>query len=132
MRAGPQSVWWALFGLKGRIRRATYALGIVLLFSIFWVLIAQGASALEGSPRLNFWALVLGLFVIMSAYCTYVLAHKRLHDLGYRGTTALLLIVFQFIFPPFGWVPYLILGLMPGEKKDNTYGPPPVRPATER
>lgn len=132
MRAGPQSVWWALFGLKGRIRRATYALGIVFLFSTFWVLIAQGAPAPEGSGRLNFWAFVLGLFIVMSAYCTYALAHKRLHDLGYPGPMALLLIVFQFIFPPFGWVPYLLLGIMPGQKDKNAYGPPPVGPTTER
>jgi len=127
-RAGPQPVTWALFGLKGRIRRRTYALGVALLFAIWWVLMAQIFAAPEGSNRLNLWFAALGIVMLVSAYCTYTLAHKRFHDLGYRGTTALLLIVFQFIFPPFGWVPYLVLALVPGQAEDNEYGPPPARP----
>jgi len=132
MRSGPQSVWWALFGLKGRIRRATYALGVVLLLSIFWAFIALVTAAPDGSGLVNPLAFVLGLFVIISAYCTYALAHKRFHDLGYPGVAALLLIVLQFIFPPLGWVPYLLLGIVPGQPEDNAYGPPPVGPGPER
>ena len=131
-RAGPQSVWWALFSLKGRIRRKTYALGMVFVFAIWWVLIAQMFAASEGSIQLTLWALLLGIVILGSAYCIYALAHKRFQDLGYRGTTALLLIVFQFILPPFGWVPYLLLAILPGEPQNNEYGPPPVSEHLER
>lgn len=125
-RAGPQPVTWALFGLKGRIRRATYALGVALVFSLWWVVMAQMFAAPEGSSRLNLWAAALGIVMFASAYCIYALAHKRLHDLGYRGVYALLLVVLQFISPGYGWMPYVVLALIPGEEGDNAYGPPPV------
>ncbi len=132
MPAGPQPVTWALFGLKGRIRRATYALGIALLFCIWWVVFAQIAAAPDSSGELGLWIFALVIVVLVSAYCIYALSHKRLHDLGYRGITALLLIGFQFIFPPLGWVPYLALALIPGQEEDNEYGPPPVRENAQR
>ncbi len=129
---GPQPVTWALFSLKGRIRRTTYALGMVLIFSLWWVLISQLNAAEDGSGQQIIWLLFLSITVLASTYCVYALSHKRLHDLGYRGIIALLLIAFQFILPPLGWVPYLALALIRGQKEDNEYGPPPVRDSAQR
>lgn len=128
MRAGPQPVWWALFGLKGRIRRATYALGIALMVTVWWFCLRQVFAFQEGTDAHETWLLILGFFVLGSAYCQYALSHKRLHDLGYPGWYTFGIIALQFIFPMFGWAPYILLAVLPGEPKENAYGPPPVAP----
>ena len=125
-KGGPQSVFWALFSLKGRIRRATYGLGIALIFSIWWVAMSQMFAAREGSDQFETWAIVLGLVVITSGYCLYALCHKRLHDLGYPGKYALLGLVIAFFFQGFLIIPMILLGVLKGQPERNAYGPPPV------
>ncbi|MEP0942870.1 MAG: DUF805 domain-containing protein [Rhizobiaceae bacterium] len=125
--SGPQSVFWALFSRKGRIRRATYALGMALIFSIWWVAMSQVFAASEGSERNENWLIILGLVVIVSTYCIYALAHKRLQDIGYNGYFALLVVPLGPLLTGFLFIPLLALGLIPGQKEDNQYGPPPVR-----
>lgn len=126
-RPGPQPVTWALFSLKGRIRRATFALGTALVFSLWWVALSQVFAAEEGSERHELWLLILGFMVIGSGYCHYALAHKRMHDLGYPGWYALALLVIGFFFAPVAVVPLVILAALPGQPGENAYGPPPVR-----
>ena len=52
-KAGPQSVRWALFSLKGRIRRATYGLGMALIFTLWWFAVSQLVSFREDSSQFN-------------------------------------------------------------------------------
>jgi uncharacterized membrane protein YhaH (DUF805 family) len=126
-KAGPQSVFWALFSLKGRIRRATYALGMALIFSIWWVALSQVFAFHESSAEFESWLLILGLIVLASTYCVYALAHKRLQDIGYKGYFALLIVPLGPLLTGFLGLPLLALALIPGEKDDNRFGPPPVR-----
>jgi len=126
-KGGPQSVYWALFSLKGRIRRATYGLGIALIFSIWWVALTQLLAVSEGSNQFVIWALISGLVVLVSGYCLYSLCHKRLHDLGYPGKYALVGIAIAFFFSGLLIVPLVLLGVLRGQPEDNIYGPPPVR-----
>ena len=125
-KSGPQSVYWALFSLKGRIRRATYGLGIALIFSIWWVAMSQMFAVQDGSSQFEGWALVLGLIILASGYCLYALCHKRLHDLGYPGKYALLGIAIAFFFSGLLIVPMILLGILKGQPEPNIYGPPPV------
>ena len=85
-------MFWALFSLQGRIRRATFALGMALIFSIWWVAMSQVFAFHESSAQFENWLLILGLIVLASTYCVYALTHKRLQDIGYRGYFALLII----------------------------------------
>ena len=120
-------MFWALFSLKGRIRRTTFALGMTLLFSIWWVAIAQVFAFHEESAQFESWLIILGLVVLASTYCVYALAHKRLQDLGYRGYFALLIVPLGPVLTGFLMLPLLALALIPGQQDDNRFGPPPVR-----
>lgn len=126
-KSGPQTVFWALFSLKGRIRRATYGLGMTLIFSIWWVAMSQMFAVSETSDQFATWALVLGLIVMGSGYCIYALCHKRIHDLGYPGPYALIIVLAAPLLTGFLFLPLLVLGVVPGQTNSNTYGPPPVR-----
>lgn len=125
-RSGPQSVFWALFSLKGRIRRATYGWSMALIFCVWWIALSQVLAVKEGSEQFETWALTLGLVVLVSGYCIYALCHKRIHDLGHRGTYALLLVVVTFFFSGFLIIPLVLLGVLKGQPTTNAYGPPPV------
>ena len=126
-KGGPQSVFWALFSLKGRIRRATYGLGMALIFSIWWVALSQVFAMREGSDEFEVWLLILGLVVLVSGYCIYALCHKRLHDLGYPGPFALIVVVIAPLLTGFLFIPLILIGVLKGQEDDNKYGPPPVR-----
>ena len=126
-KGGPQSVFWALFSLKGRIRRATYGLGMALIFSIWWVALSQVFAMREGSDEFEAWLLILGLVVLVSGYCIYALCHKRLHDLGYPGPFALIVVVIAPLLTGFLFIPLILIGVLKGQEDDNKYGPPPVR-----
>ena len=126
-KSGPQSIFWALFSLKGRIRRATYGLGMALIFCIWWVALSQMVAVGESSGHFATWALVLGLVVMVSGYCIYALCHKRMHDLGYPGGWALALVFVAVFFSGFLPIPLILLGVLKGQVDDNLYGPPPVR-----
>ena len=126
-KSGPQSVFWALFSLKGRIRRATFGLGIALIFSIWWVAMSQMFATSEGSDQFETWALILGLIILASNYCIYALCHKRLQDIGYPGYYALLAIPLAPFLTGFMILPFALLAFVPGTKDDNKWGPPPVR-----
>ncbi len=126
-KGGPQSVFWALFSLKGRIRRATYGLGMALIFSIWWVAVSQLFAAREHSDQFTTWAVVLGLVALASTYCIYALCHKRLHDLGYPGPYALIIVVAGPFLSGFLFLPLILLGVLKGQPDDNIYGPPPIR-----
>lgn len=125
--AGPQSVFWALCSLKGRIRRATYGLGMTLIFAVWWVALSQVFASAEGSARIETWLLILGLVVLGSTYCIYALAHKRLQDIGYKGYFALAIFPLGPLLTGFLFLPLIGLALIPGQSEENEYGPPPVR-----
>jgi uncharacterized membrane protein YhaH (DUF805 family) len=127
-KSGPQSVLWALFSLKGRIRRATFGLGIALIFSLWWAAVSQMFAVQEASQQYAAWALVLGLVVIGSSYCFYALCHKRLHDLGHPGYFALIVVLVSFFLLGLTIIPLILLGVLKGQTKSNAFGPPPVLP----
>ena len=125
--SGPQSVAWALFSRNGRIRRATFGLGIAFIFSIWWVAMSQAFAGGEGEEPIEMWLIILGLVVIVSTYCIYALAHKRLQDIGYKGNYALLLVPLGWFLVGFLFLPLLALALIPGQSDNNEFGPPPKR-----
>jgi len=125
-KAGPQSVAWALFSLKGRIRRATYGWGFAFIFCCWWVCISQGIALKEAGGDLGFWAIMTGVVVIASSYSLYALAHKRLHDLGFRGIYALLYIPLSILASPIATIVFFALAFFPGQEHENAFGPPPV------
>lgn len=146
--SGPQSVWWALFSLKGRIRRLTYALASFLLILAHWFVIAQivaavasdNASGQEIGSRGIIWVLLLGGLLLVSAWVMFALNVKRLHDIGFPGWPAALvfapllaLIDPNLVSRASSLATLLAMGLCfwPGNPQDNPYGPPPVKDTSD-
>ncbi len=113
---GDTTVPWVLFGFDGRIGREVYWLGIgliwcVLIVGLGYILSTFGEEA-AGGP-----VLVLGMLALWAEIALLV---KRLHDRGMPGFWALL----AFIpFAGFLWV--VIVGVLPGMRGPNVYGPGP-------
>ncbi len=100
---------------------------MALIFSIWWVALSQVFAMREGSDEFEAWLLILGLVVLVSGYCIYALCHKRLHDLGYPGPFALIVVVIAPLLTGFLFIPLILIGVLKGQEDDNKYGPPPVR-----
>lgn len=131
MRSGPQSVWWALFSLQGRIRPVTFSWSVALLLVVWWVCLSQVFSHPKNSDGHAAWLLLLGFVALVSAYCVYALAHKRLHDLGYPGRYAIAAIGLGFFFPIALPVAMLVLAFVKGQPENNAYGPRPETPTAD-
>ena len=117
-----ESVGWALFSLRGRIRRSTFALGGLLLTAVLWFFIVQIVRAEEESGRQILWTLGFMACTAFATWSIFALTAKRLHDIGLSGWLSLLL------FVPGAWVlAVIVLSILPGQAEDNVYGPVPVR-----
>ena len=105
----------------------TFGWGGALIAVYWWVAVSQ--VLVLGDDAKEFWVLViaLALTILISTYCLYALAHKRLHDLGYPGFYALGALVFSFIFPLAIFLLVGLLAIKNGKLEDNEYGAPPVR-----
>ena len=125
--SGSQSVAWALFSLKGRIRRVTFGWGAALIAAYWWVAIAQVVSIGQGGTGYDIWLIALGFSVLIASYCFYALAHKRLHDFGYPGYYALAALAISFYLPFAIFIFVGLLAIQNGNPQVNNYGPPPVR-----
>jgi uncharacterized membrane protein YhaH (DUF805 family) len=116
------SLLWLFFGLKGRISRSVYWLACLFLIALNSVLIGQ----LVGGEEASYFRLAqaLGPFVIIATlYSNFVVAAKRLHDIGYTGLFALA------IFIPLVNLAFTIwAGLIPGTAGPNKHGAAPDRP----
>ena len=100
---------------------------MALLFTSWWVAVSQLFAFHESSGQFTLWALILLLLGVVSTYCIYALCYKRLQDLGYRGTYALIIVGLSFFLWAFLLIPLVLLGVLKGQEETNEYGPPPVR-----
>ena len=113
---------WLFFGLKGRISRSVYWLACLFLIALNSVLIGQ----LVGGEEASYYRLAqaLGPFVIIATlYSNFVVAAKRLHDMGYTGLFALAIFI-----PLVNLAFTLWAGLVPGTAGPNKHGVAPDRP----
>lgn len=121
------TILWLLFGFDGRIGRSAYWLGFGLMLCVeaivmktYLLEIAQNAatadefmSELTSDPVFNaLWA--------ASVWSQFALAAKRLHDRGVTGFAAALLAL-----PFVNLVAIFVIGLLPGERGANRFGPGP-------
>jgi len=102
-----------LLSFRGRIGRLKF-LAIELL--IFWPLLLTAiiADAIELPEPLEFLAYTFSVLYWIAG--TLGAAARRLHDLGRNGGFCVLI---NLLWP--------LLLLIPGQKQDNRYGPPPAR-----
>lgn len=101
----------SIFSYEGRIDRTTYFVwGLVFgfVFNVIHYIVKWFASAGDAS----FWGVADLIVSVIGIYFAAALWVKRLHDCGRSGWWALLVPITQ-----------IVILFMPGEKKDNEYGP---------
>ncbi|MDQ0316652.1 DUF805 domain-containing protein [Amorphus orientalis] len=111
------NVIWVVFGFDGRISREPYWLGFLLVSLL--ASIALTPYRPQGDEQVMMDA---GFLVILcvALWSELALVVKRLHDRGLSGWFAALLFV-----PLLNLVVFIVLGLLPGEKGPNAFGPAP-------
>ena len=108
---------WLFFKTSGRVSRAAYFLGGLLVAIIPAFPLYRFTLVPEGSAESNMWAFIFLIMFLASLWSNIVLAVKRLHDLGKPGIAALVLFV-----PAVSIVAFLIFCLFPGQPGPNRYG----------
>jgi uncharacterized membrane protein YhaH (DUF805 family) len=108
---------WLFFKISGRVSRAAYFLGGLLVAIIQAFPLYRFTLVAEGSPESNMWSFVFFIAFIASLWSNIALAVKRLHDLDKPGVAALVLFV-----PVVSIVAFVVLCLFPGQPGPNRYG----------
>ena len=108
---------WLFFRTSGRVSRAAYFLGGLLVAIAQAFPLYRFSLVPEGTTESETWALLFMLAFLGSLWSNVALAVKRLHDLGRPGLMALVLFV-----PVVSIVAFLVLCLFPGQPGPNRYG----------
>ncbi|RWD98539.1 MAG: DUF805 domain-containing protein [Mesorhizobium sp.] len=108
---------WLFFKTSGRVSRAAYFLGGLLVALVQAFPLYRFTLVPEGSAESNMWSFVFFLTFLASLWSNIVLAVKRLHDFDKPGIAALVLFV-----PVVSIVAFLVLCLFPGQAGPNRYG----------
>lgn len=119
-------LFWLFFRFSGRVGRAAYFLGGLLLAIIQAFLLYRFTLVPEESAAGHAWALAFWLSVLIALWCNVALGVKRLHDIEKPGILAAALFV-----PAVSIVVFIALCLMAGTPGPNRYGPAPNAPARE-
>jgi uncharacterized membrane protein YhaH (DUF805 family) len=85
-----------LFGLRGRIPRTDFWVGLVMIGVITTLGIFVGGQSIRGGGLGQFFA-VVKIVAVLSPLCLIAVAVKRLHDLDKSGWYALTLVVLPFL-----------------------------------
>jgi uncharacterized membrane protein YhaH (DUF805 family) len=108
---------WLFFKTSGRVNRAAYFLGQLLLAVIQLFPVYRATLVPEGSADHDMWLSIFVVVILATAWSTIVLNIKRLHDLGKPGVFVLFLFV-----PLVQLVVFLLLYVYPGQPGPNPYG----------
>ncbi|MGS1095233.1 DUF805 domain-containing protein [Aquamicrobium terrae] len=115
---------WLFFSVSGRVSRAAYFLGGMLVAVVQAFPLYRFTLAPEGSPESMMWSTLFMVAFLASLWSNVALAVKRLHDLDKTGFIAVILFV-----PVVSIVAFLVLCLFPGQPGPNRYGKQPNAPA---
>ena len=108
---------WLFFGFSGRVSRAAYFLGGLLVAIAQAFPLYRFTLVLEGTPESAMWSMIFMVVFLASLWSNVALAVKRLHDLGKTGLAAIVLFV-----PVVSIVAFLVLCLFPGQPGPNRFG----------
>ena len=128
-----------LFSFKGRINRAKWWLGVLILFvvqMVLWFVLAavfglssMGAmdssdpAAMEAAmQQMSTMMIPVGILVLVMLYPALAVYTKRWHDRNKSGWWSLIILI-----PIVGSIWFLVeLGILRGTDGDNRYGPDPL------
>ncbi|WP_169508978.1 DUF805 domain-containing protein [Amorphus coralli] len=111
------SVLWVAFGFDGRISREPFWLGFLFVTLLASVMLTPFRPQGDDPVMVNLGFLMI---LVVALWSELALAVKRLHDRGLSGWLAVLLFV-----PVLNLVVFVVLGLIPGDKGPNAFGPAP-------
>ncbi len=110
---------------RGRIKRLEYFLGVLLfpiiVFHIYFYSINY-IFDLVAPNNIFIYLIFLLTPIIPFLLFDIALSIRRFHDIGWSGIMVLLIFV-----PIIGWLFFLILLFVSGDKKKNKYGLPPTK-----
>lgn len=119
-------IFWLFFRFSGRISRAAFFLGGLLLAIIQAFFLYRFAMVPEDSSEGRLWAMAFMLIVLVSMWSSVALGAKRLHDMGRPGILAISLFI-----PVISIIAFIALCAFPGSPGANQYGRRTNAPATE-
>lgn len=108
---------WLFFKTSGRVSRAAYFLGGLLVAVVQAFPLYRFTLVAEGTPESELWSMIFMLAFLLSLWSNISLAVKRLHDMGKPGIAAIVLFV-----PFVSILAFLVLCLFPGQPGPNRYG----------
>ena len=108
---------WLFFKTSGRVSRAAYFLGQLLLSIIQAYPVYRATLLPQGSQESDIWWFFSAVVILGTLWPMIVLAIKRLHDLDRPGAIVLVLFV-----PVISIIAFIVLCLFPGQAGANRYG----------
>ena len=117
-------LFWLFFRFSGRISRAAFLLGGLLLAVIQAFCLYRFAMVPEDSAEGRLWATAFMLIVLVSMWSSVALGAKRLHDMGKPGALAVSLFI-----PVVSIIAFIALCFIPGTPGPNKYGFNPNAPS---
>jgi uncharacterized membrane protein YhaH (DUF805 family) len=113
-----------LFGFDGRINRAKYWAGTVVVWAIYtiWMILMFVAIAMSSTALVAIVSLLGFAVIVITVWAGLAVSIKRWHDRGKSGWWILIVFV-----PIIGSIWALIeTGFLEGDPGDNQYGPNPL------
>ncbi len=110
-------LFWLFFRFSGRISRAAFFLGGLLLAIIQAFFLYRFAMVPEDSAEGRLWATAFMLIVLVSMWSSVALGAKRLHDMGRPGALAVSLFI-----PVVSIIAFIALCAFPGTPGANQHG----------
>lgn len=115
--AGRIDWFWFFLRFNGRVNRAAFLLGGLLLGVLAMFPFYRFILVPPQSGEAQFWASLFYLVILPSLWVQAALGVKRLHDMGKPGLAAVSLFVF-----PISLIAFVVLCVFPGEPGPNQYG----------
>lgn len=110
--------------VQGRLtRRRFWASTLLLMVTVSFISLCQETLEWQVAMSERSWMLIEGCasaLALGAAVAAWSLAVRRMHDVGRTGWWTLLMLL-----PGIGNIFYIVAGCVPGQKRDNVYGPNP-------
>lgn len=108
---------WLFFRFSGRVSRAAYVLGFLLMMVVMAFPLYQFMRVPPESAMAQLWSVLFGLAFVVFLWAHVAFSVKRLHDFDKPGLYAVALFI-----PIISIAAFLALCLYPGTPGPNQYG----------
>lgn len=118
--------WKRFTDFRGRSSRTEFGLFHLTVWLLIGALtfLPMTATALVGDgASFILWFLPCLLLVLVAVIPSFAVGFRRIQDFGKPGWLYLIVIIASVVLFPFGLVAIAVVGLIPGTKGTNDYGP---------